>query len=278
MHIWGKILAGAAGFALGGPLGALIGVVAGHAVDEWTDGMAAPPLGPDGLPDHTRTAAFAAGVVVLGAKMAKADGVVSPAEIVAFKRAFPIPAEEMPAVDRLFAIATHDSAGFEPYARQLAAMFRDRPVVLEELLGGLFEIAAADGCLRPAELAFLGAVAALFGLPECAVERIRRIHGGKACGYDDPLDDPHAVLGVPRDADGAAIRAAWRDLVREHHPDRALALGLPAELVEIATARVAGINAAYDRLRAAPPPDRPAAAGAKHAPSPHTASCEACQP
>ncbi len=35
MSIWGKIIGGAAGFALGGPIGALLGVVGGHAVDRY---------------------------------------------------------------------------------------------------------------------------------------------------------------------------------------------------------------------------------------------------
>ena len=33
MNIWGKVIGGAAGFAIGGPIGALLGTVAGHAVD-----------------------------------------------------------------------------------------------------------------------------------------------------------------------------------------------------------------------------------------------------
>ena len=33
MSIWGKLLAGTFGFALGGPIGAMLGVIAGHSVD-----------------------------------------------------------------------------------------------------------------------------------------------------------------------------------------------------------------------------------------------------
>ena len=33
------------------------------------------------------------------------------------------------------------------------------------------------------------------------------------------IDDPYKVLGVPRDASEAAIKAAWRKLARRHHPD-----------------------------------------------------------
>ncbi len=58
--------------------------------------------------------------------------------------------------------------------------------------------------------------------------------------------DPYRVLGVPSDASAEAIKRRWRDLAREHHPDRAA--GDPAEQARL-TARMARINAAYDVLR-----------------------------
>src|SRR5919109_430186 len=62
-----------------------------------------------------------------------------------------------------------------------------------------------------------------------------------------PRRDPHDVLGVPRDAGQATIKAAWRRLAREHHPD--LTRDDPAA-AERATRRMAEINRAYAELRA----------------------------
>jgi hypothetical protein len=62
-----------------------------------------------------------------------------------------------------------------------------------------------------------------------------------------PKRDPHDVLGVPRDASQATIKAAWRRLAREHHPD--LATESPAA-AQAATRRMAEINRAYEQLRA----------------------------
>jgi len=129
LSIWGKILGGAAGFALGGPLGAILGAVAGHAVDRF---RATQHVQGDG--DPTRSIAFTIGVIVLRAKMAKADGVVTRDEIDAFKQVFRVPANEAANVSKVFNQARQDSAGFEPYAKQLAGMFADNPAVLEELL------------------------------------------------------------------------------------------------------------------------------------------------
>ncbi len=58
--------------------------------------------------------------------------------------------------------------------------------------------------------------------------------------------DPYRILGVPRDATPDAIKRRWRELAREHHPDRA-AGDDPAQ--ERLTSRMARINAAYDVLR-----------------------------
>jgi len=55
------------------------------------------------------------------------------------------------------------------------------------------------------------------------------------------------VLGVPPTAGQATIKAAWRKLARQHHPD--LARNDPAA-AERATRRMAEINRAYAELRA----------------------------
>lgn len=247
LSIWGKVIGGAAGFAAGGPLGALLGALAGHAVDEYREQT---PRGTDeqGRPDQTQTIGFTVGVIVLSAKMAKADGVVQRVEIDAFKRIFHVPDNELRNVGRLFDAAKRDSAGFESYAKQLAQMFRDRPAVLEELLAGLFHIAVADGVVHKAELSFLRQVADIFGFPADEFERVWRQHGTRIEGADDPDADPHAILGVPRDADFATVKAAYRKLVRENHPDTLIAQGLPQEFIDLAQEKMAALNAAYEKI------------------------------
>ncbi len=235
MSVWGKFIGGAAGFALGGPLGALLGAAAGHAFDRMRAGRA--PA------DEAKPVAFTVAVVVLAAKMAKADGAVTRDEIAAFKRIFRIPPHEMSTVGRLFDEARRDSVGYEPYARQIAVMFRDSPRVLEELLDALFEIAMADGAVHPAEIDYLRGVARALGFDTAAFERIR-------AGHESAADaDPHSVLGLTSKATDAEVKTAYRRLVREHHPDRLIAQGMPQEFIDVANDRLAVINGAYERLR-----------------------------
>lgn len=235
MSIWGKILGGAAGFALGGPLGALIGAVAGHAVDSMRRTK-------DG--DQTKSIAFTIAVIALGAKLAKADGVVTRDEVAAFKRVFRIPPEEVQNVSRVFDQARKDASGFEPYAQQVARMFRDNPAVLEELLYCLAYVARADGHVHPHEHEFLTKVAEIFGLDRAAFERITALQAGAGDA------DPYGVLGVTRDMTDDQLKSAYRKLVRENHPDALTAQGMPEEFVQVANERLAEINAAWDRIQA----------------------------
>ncbi len=243
MSVWGKILGGAAGFALGGPLGALIGAVAGHAVDKLrTPGREGVAGGEGVAADATKGIAFTIAVIVLGAKMAKADGQVTSDEVAAFKEVFHVPPEELDNVGRLFNQARKDARGFEPYANQIGRMFRDNPAVLEELLEGLFHIARADGKLHEGELAFLEQVAEIFGFNAVDWDRIRAGNMGADKG------DPFEILGMGRNASNDEIKAAYRRLVRENHPDRLIAQGMPAEFVQLANEKLATINVAYDRI------------------------------
>ncbi len=237
MSIWGKVIGGMAGFALGGPLGALLGVGAGHAVDRMRAGGAATA--------DDRRLAFTIAVIVLSAKMAKADGHVTPDEIAAFKRVFHIPPDEMKDVGRLFDEARQDASGFEPYAEQIARLFASEPALLEELLGSLFHIAMADGHLHPRELDYLRRVAAIFGFDGRVFDRVRASLG------ESENEDPYTVLGLTQGVSDAELKRVYRKLSRENHPDTLIAQGMPQEFVDLANDKMAAINAAHDRIRKA---------------------------
>jgi DnaJ like chaperone protein len=257
MSYWGKVIGGMAGFAMGGPMGALFGAALGHAADEGKlHGLAegftsmagrSLPFDPMRLAAMTgrRDQLFAIGVTVLAAKLCKCDGPVSRAEIDAFKRAFAIPPASMADVARLFDSARASPAGFESYATQLGQAFSDDKHTLEQVLAGFHQIAAADGPVNGAEADFLSRVAHAFGLNEAAARRA----GQGAPPPSRPAEDPYAVLGLGREADNQAIRARWKALVRETHPDSLAARGASAAVIKAASLKVARINAAYDAIK-----------------------------
>ena len=235
MSIWGKLTGAATGLALGGPLGALLGALAGHMADRAIDGPA--------LREERIAAAFTAGVIALGAKMAKADGHVSREEIKAFKEAFKVAPGEEKNVARLFNLAKQDVAGYDAYADQLAGLFRHDRQLLQDVLEGLFHIAMADNVLKPSEERFLQDVAQRFGIGD---EQFRAIRNRHVISNDA---NPYDVLEISSRLGNEEIRRHYRRLVIEHHPDQFIARGAPPEFIEIANKRLAAINAAYEQIR-----------------------------
>jgi len=235
MSVWGKIIGGTAGLALGGPIGALIGLTLGAAVDASVVAVTRDP-------DATRHITFTIGVIALSAKMAKADGRVTREEVDAFKAVFRVPPSEMVNVGRVFDMARQHTAGFDAYARQIADLMKDNRSALSDLLEALFFIAKADGSVHPNELNFIRAVAKIFGYSKTEIEALVHRHVGA-----DPTC-PYGVLGIDPASDDMVLKAHYRDLVRENHPDRLIAEGVPSDLIAVATRRTAEINAAYDQI------------------------------
>ena len=240
MSFIGRIIAGARDLSFGGPLGALLDRAARH-IPTWH------AHGGDGSQDGDarRRIAFTIAVIALGAKMAKADGAVPRDEVAAFREVFQVPRGEEDHVRLVFDLARKSTVGFESYSRQIGRLFAGNQAVLEDLLGGMFHIALADGRVCPDEDAYLHEVAKHFGFSDGDYARIRAHYVGVE---EKEAEDPHVILGVGRDASLSAIREAYHRLVRASHPDLVIAQGLPPECVALATARVARINAAYDRL------------------------------
>lgn len=252
MAFWGKIIGGVAGFAVGGPVGAIAGAALGHAADSGNLASFGARIG-RALPlDSARFAAllgrreqvFAIGVTVLAAKLAKCDGPVSRIEIDAFKRHFRIEDAAVPMIGKLFDQARDDTAGYEPYARQLGESFADNRLALEQVLGALFAIARADAPVNSRETAMLEGTGILFGL-----DRAARARAANPSGYVEPGEDPYGVLGVAASDSNETIRSRWKQLMRENHPDQLAARGVPSEFAARATDLVARINAAYDRIK-----------------------------
>jgi DnaJ like chaperone protein len=189
-----------------------------------------------------RTIGFTIAVIALGAKMAKADGLVTRDEVTAFRQVFHIPASETQNAARVFDLARKDVAGFDLYAARIRDMFGAGHQALVDLLEGLFYIAVADGRYHPNENVFLEEVARIFGVQS------RDFVNMRARFVPDENPDPYCVLGVDPTADAESVRQAWRALVREYHPDRMIARGVPEEAMKLAEKRLIQANWAYEEI------------------------------
>ena len=184
MSIWERLSAATRTVSVGGQISSLLGF-----------GSTSQARKVDFEPDNE--VPFTVGVIVLSAKMAKADGTVDADEVKAFKEAFKISAAEMKQVAPIFNSAKRDATNFETCAEQLVAVFNGNRKVLEDVLDGLFHIAKADEEVRQQEEQFLEKVAKRFGFTVGEFNAIKARH------LDAAKRNPYDVLGVkPSISDG----------------------------------------------------------------------------
>lgn len=221
MSIWTRISEALSALAQGEPLSAVF------------ERLRTPP---------ERSVAFAIAVIALGAKMAKADGLVTRDEVTAFREVFQIASNDEAGAARVFNLARQDVAGYDDYARRIRAMFDDDSGTLCDLMEGLFHIAVADGVYHPNEDRFLASVADIFGLSEAQFRAMRSRF------VPDAPPDPYSVLGVEPDTPLEEVRKAWRRQVLDSHPDKMIARGVPREAVKLAERRIIDLNRAWEEI------------------------------
>lgn len=196
-----------------------------------------------GDPETRRQVGFSIAMIALSAKMAKADGVVTQEEVDAFRDLFAIPDEEAVNVARLYNLAKQDVAGYHSYADKVKRLFPDDPVILTNVMDGLFHIAKADGLVHRNEMLFLDDVAGIFELRDRDYEGIKSRH------LEPEEGDPYLQMGADKAWDNDQLKRHHRQLVIENHPDKLIAQGVPKEFVAIANDRLAGINRAWDVIK-----------------------------
>ena len=221
MSIWTRIM------------DALSALASGEGLSAVFDRLSTPP---------ERSVAFTIAVIALGAKMAKADGQVTRDEVAAFREVFHIAPEDEADAARVFNLARQDVAGFRAYATKIRSMFGTGSETLCDVMEGLFHIAIADGHYHPDEDAFLAEVAEVFGIPEARFRSLRSRF------VPETGQDPFDVLGVTPDMPLDQIRVAFKQLVRDTHPDAMVARGMPEEAAHLAERRMVDINRAWSQI------------------------------
>jgi len=235
MSIWGSLIGGFVGFSFAGPIGALIGSMLGGRISSARRSSFQRNFA------HSQQV-FAIALIILTAKLAKADGHVSKEELIAIKDKLKIPEHEIDQVGKIFNKAKEDSLGYEPYAQQITQIYRNNPQVLDEVINILFYIAEADSKVSDSELTMIRNIAKIFGLSESQFEGIKESRKSS-----DKLN-PYIVLGCDPDDDFASIRKKYLLLSKEHHPDVLISKGIPQEVIEESKKKMRAINSAFDQI------------------------------
>ena len=235
MSIWGSLIGGVVGFSFAGPIGALIGSMVGGRISSARRSGFHRSFAP---PQQV----FAIALIILTAKLAKADGNVSKEELIAVKEKLKIPEHEIDQVGKIFNKAKEDSLGYEPYAQQITQIYRNNPAVLDEVINILFYIAEADGKVSDSEIAMIRDIAKIFGLSESQFEGIKESRKSS-----DKLN-PYVVLGCDPNDNFVTIRKKYLQLSKEHHPDVLMNKGVPQEVIEESKKKMRAINSAFDQI------------------------------
>lgn len=235
MSIWGSLIGGMIGFSLGGPFGMLLGSLIGgkisRAKGSFNNSFAQPQQ------------VFALSLIVLSAKLSKADGQVSKEELIAVKDKLKIPDNELDQVGKIFNKAKEESTGYQPYAEQIAQIYKNNLNVLEEVINILFYIAEADGNISDAELNMIEDISRIFGLNQTQFNSLKESRKSS-----DKLN-PYVVLESNPEDNIADIRKKYIKLSKEHHPDLLLSKGVPEEVIDESKKKMRAINSAWDQIQ-----------------------------
>jgi DnaJ like chaperone protein len=235
----GKILGGGIGFALGGPLGGVMGAVLGHQFDASKgSGSFLSSI------ENKQSIYFAAVFSMLG-KLAKADGYVSQAEVDVIDRVMRenlrLDAQARKLAIEIFNTAKDSDASFESFALQFQQEFGAVKAVKESLIDLLLMVAFADGQIHPTEEKLLLEAVRIFQLED----RYKQLRG-RLTGNSQDLGRCYEILSSQPDDDLKAIKARYRKLAMEYHPDRVQANGMSPELAQVAEEKFKEIQNAFD--------------------------------
>ena len=236
MSIWGSLIGGAIGFSFGGPLGMLLGSFIGGRISK-----ARSSVRPSSFQQNQEI--FAISLIVLSAKLSKADGQVSKEEIAAIKDKLKIPKSEMAQVGKIFNKAKEESTGYEEYAEQISQIFRNNLNVLEEVINILFYVAEADGVVSKSEEIMIEDIARIFGLSKSQYNGIKESRKSS-----DKLN-PYLVLESSPGDSLQTIRKRYLKLSKEHHPDLLMSKGVPEEVIAESKNKMRSLNSAWDQIQ-----------------------------
>ncbi len=262
----GKLIGGTLGFVIGGPLGAIAGAAFGHTIDKSGElgtsespfssgsfGGASPyeqmgggAFGRRISPQQRAQMTFFIGAFSMVAKVAAADGNVSQAErqrIQEFMdRDLQLDPQSKSVAERIFHTALSQDQPYDQLAQQFYGEFRNQPQILELLIDFLYRVAAEDGGVTSAEEDLIQRAARIFQFSQQRIDNIRNRYAASA-------EKHYAVLGVSPQDSNDEIKKAYRQLVREYHPDTIASKGLPEEFNKFAADKFREIQEAYEAVR-----------------------------
>ena len=284
MKIWlGKITGATLGLFSGGPFGIIIGMIAGHLLDQFIErnmlgiqqqshqGNAGSTNSDSSIQLQIQQVFFRTTFRVMG-RIAKADGQVSSEEIEAAQNIMTqmgFDGDMRLQAIQYFTEGKDVDFDLGPDLRRLKEALNHQTSLSQMFLEIQLSVAYSDGKLTLEERRILDRICRDLGISAFQFEwihsRVKAAMGGGWSGSQNSgsrsgrrrpsrsadLATAYAVLGVKPDVSDKDLKKEYRRLMSQHHPDKLVAKGLPAEMMKLAKEKTQEIQTAYDKVREA---------------------------
>ena len=250
------------GWAVGGPIGALLGYFLGNAFSSpsHSDTQLLGNSFHHGPYRNTGTQAdINVALMVLIAAVMKADGQVKKSELAYVKR---------------FLLQNYGEENGKQMLKVLQQLVQqDLPIdqicqqikvntdynTRYHMVDFLFGISGADGEFHQAELNMLRLIVQYLGISQSDYLSIHERHVGSRGSYSDTHasrysathKDPYKVLGISKEATDDEVKKAYRRMAMKYHPDRVA--GMSEEMQRNAAEQMKEINEAYEQIKSLRP-------------------------
>ncbi|TYB69504.1 DnaJ domain-containing protein [Bizionia saleffrena] len=240
------------GWALGGPIGAIIGLALGSAGDAFSSGKYNPFLSEGEASNRksggysaeqrpqTHSGDFEVSLLILASVVIKADGVSDPRELDYVRSQFVgmYGKERANKAFKLFKEINNQTINTRQVCLQIQRMM-DHPSRLQ-LLHFLFNIAKADGMVIDEEERQIATIAGYLNISS------RDYNSIKAMFYNSS-DNAYKILEITKAASADEIKQAYRRKVKKYHPDKVEHLG--EEHKKGAEAKFKEVQKAYEQIQ-----------------------------
>ncbi|CCK75086.1 MAG: co-chaperone DjlA [Oleispira antarctica] len=287
MKIWiGKIIGATIGLFSGGPFGIVIGMIAGHLLDQFIERNVLVTTKPSNnanssLQMQIQEVFFRTTFRVMG-RIAKADGHVSNEEIAAAQNIMSqmgLDGDMRQQAIQFFTEGKDEHFDLGPDLIRLKEALSHQASLSQMFLEIQLSVAYSDGKLSLEERRVLDRICRDLGISAFQFEWIHsRVKAAMAGGWSSSqrsssdsnrrsssngsqsgrgrssrseIATAYGVLGVKADISDGDLKKAYRKLMSQHHPDKLVAKGLPAEMMKLAKEKTQNIQTAYDKIRQA---------------------------
>jgi DnaJ like chaperone protein len=235
MSGWNKWIFGSLGWALGGPIGGILGFAIGSISEDAVKVKVGGGSAQSFLPND-----FSAALLVLCAAVMKADQKVMQSELEFVRTFFSRQFGEAHARERmlLFREILKQEIIIGPVCEQIRHNV-DGPSRIQ-LLHLLFGLAASDGHASQAELFVISQISYLIGVNPRDLESIKAM-------FVKDVDSAYKILEIERNSTDEDVKKAYRRMAVKYHPDKVHHLG--PEYQKDAQEKFKKISEAYDRIK-----------------------------